>query len=291
MKHHFLDLLDRTGDYWTVVPNMKRYAYTAGDNIRNKKAVKILTISKHDKHWKQVFDCPNVEELTLHEPSAEQIQEIKKLPRVTRLRITHLRTPDIGFIGALTNVKELILEYVSGFSDLSPLQKLTELRSLHLENLRRVTSFDGLRGIGSLRYLYISGTLDWNQPIEDFTFLEGLANLEVFSLGFIINKTPFPALLPILALQHLKKIRFGRATFRTNEYAFLEAALPGVEGCSWDLCRDSGVCYEFLDKRAGYVNKSNPAAGKRCGELLHVYTQMKQESETIINSYRAGKIR
>jgi hypothetical protein len=62
MKHHFGDFLDRTGDYWTIVPNRERYAYAADLDIADKEAVKILTISKHHHNWKQVFDCPNLEE-------------------------------------------------------------------------------------------------------------------------------------------------------------------------------------------------------------------------------------
>jgi hypothetical protein len=285
MKHHFGDLLDRTGDYWTIVPNRERFAYSAGDEIKDKNAVKILTISKYDNYWKQVFECPNIEELTLHEPSKEQIQEIRKLTQVTRLRVTHLRTNDIEFIGELNNVEELILEYVSGFSDLSPLHKLTKIKSLHFENLRRVSNFDGIKGLNSLRYLHIDGTLDWNQPIENFTFLEGLPNLEVFSLRFIINKTDFPAFLPILKLKHLKKINIGRGTFKTNEYAFLETALPKVEGCSWDLCWDYRDNFEFLGKRAGFVKKNSPVAKEKCDEFIKMYDQMKNESKKILKSY------
>lgn len=205
MKYHFGDLLDRSADYWTIVPNQERYAYNLNLDINDKDQVKILTISKYDDKWEQVFDCTNLEELTLHDPSKEQVQAIGKLTQLKRLRVTFFRAKDINFIGDLLNLEELVLEYVSGFSDLTPLLKLNKLRSLHLENLRRVTNFDGLSGLESLQYLYISGTVDWNQPIENFEFVKGLPNLEVFSLGFIINKTEYPALLPLLHLKKLKR--------------------------------------------------------------------------------------
>ncbi|HEY4286372.1 MAG TPA: hypothetical protein VGN00_04670 [Puia sp.] len=161
MKNHFADLLDRSGDYWTVVANMARYAYSAGEE------------------W------------------------------IRRLRISFLRTPTIDFIAHCPDVQELVLEYVSGFSDLSPLRALKRLKSLHLENLRRVSSFAGLQGIDSLRYLFIGGTLDWNQPIEDFNFFAGLLNLEVFQFRFIRNQFPYPALLSTLHLTKLKTIHYG----------------------------------------------------------------------------------
>src|SRR5439155_14457709 len=116
------------------------------------------------------------EELTLHNPSKEQIEAISKLTQLKRLRVTFFRATDIEFIGDLHNLEELILEYVSGFSHLTPLLSLTKLKSVHFENLRSVTNFDGLRGLNSLRYLHIGGTLDWNQPIQNFDFLKGLPN-------------------------------------------------------------------------------------------------------------------
>lgn len=289
MKHHFGDLLDRTGDYWTTIPNRERFEFIADFEIANKDEVKILAISKtqEKEHWEQVFECQNLEELTLHDPNKEQVKAIRKLTNLKRIRVTFFRANDIEFLGDLINLEEVILEYVSGFSDLTPLLKLTKLKSLHFENLRRVSNFDGLRGLNSLRYLHIDGTLDWKQPIENFEFLKGIPNLEVFSLGFIISRTEFPALLPILHLKKLKKIKIGRATFKTNEYAFLQAAIPTVEGCSWDLCWDYQNNFEFLGKRAGFVKKNNPFVKDRCDEFIMTFEAMKRESETIIKSYCA----
>ncbi|MEZ5014946.1 MAG: hypothetical protein R2794_11705 [Chitinophagales bacterium] len=289
MKHHFGDHLDRTDNYWTMVPNRERFAFSAELDITNKDEVKILTISKYQEkeHWEQIFECPNLEELTLHDPSKEQVQAIRKLTQLKRLRVTFFRATDIEFIGDLYNVEELILEYVSGFSNLSPLLKLTKLKSLHVENLRRVSNFDGLQGLDSLRYLHIDGTIDWRQPIENFEFLKGLKNLEVFSLGWIINKTEFPAFLPILHLKKLKKIKIGTSTLKTNEYAFLQVALPNVEGCSWDLCWDYNSNYEFLGKRAGFVKKTNPRARDRCNEFIATFDEMKKVAETVIKRYSA----
>lgn len=287
MKHHFGDFLDRTGDYWTTIPNREKFAFIADFEIKNRDEVKILTISKHQEkeHWEQIFSCQNLEELTMHDPSKEQIHAIRKLTKLKRIRVTFFRANDIEFLGDLINLEEVILEYVSGFSDLTPLLKLTKLKSLHFENLRRISNFDGLRGLNSLRYLHLDGTLDWNQPIENFEFLKGLPNLEVFSLGFVINKTDFPAFLPILHLNKLKKIKIGRATFKTNEYAFLQVAIPNVEGCTWDLCWDYLDNFEFLGKRAGFVKKNNPIAKDRCEEFIKTFEEMKNESETIIKSY------
>ena len=233
MKHHFGDLLDRDGGYWTVVPNRDRYVYEIGDVPAGSKEITIVTIGSSDESWERVLTFPNLEELTLHEPTKLQLEAISNLKELKRLRITHARPTNLNFIKSLINIEELVLEYVSGFSDLSPLKSLKMLRSLHLENLRRVSDFGGLVGMENLKYLHIDGTLDWKQPIEDFEFLKGLSNLEVLSFGQIINKSPYPALLPVAGLKRLKRIKLVWSMLAAEEYALMEVALPDVAGADW----------------------------------------------------------
>ena len=233
MRHHFADLLGRDGGYWTIIPNRERYAYRIGDVPAGSEEITIVTIGKEDEHWSRALTLPNLEELTLHQPTNEQLEAIVELRSVKRLRITHAHPKTIDFIRTMSAVEELVLEYVSAFADLSPLRGLKRLRSLHLENLRRVSDFDGLAGVESLQYLAVNGTLDWKQPIADFEFLRGLPRLEVFRLFQVITKQPYPALLPVLSLRNLKSIHVAWNYFSTEEYALLEEGLPGVEGASW----------------------------------------------------------
>lgn len=233
MRHHFGDLLDRDGGYWTIVPNRDRHAYRIGDVPAGSPEVTIVTIGKDEANWSRIATLPNLEELTLHEPTQEQLSAASELCSLKRLRISHARPKTIEFLRSLAHVEELVLEYVSGFDDLSPLQSLPRLRALHLENLRRVSDFSGLSGLGQLEYLAISGTLDWNQPISDFEFLRGLPRLELLSLWWFVNKTPYPALLPALGLGHLKQLHMSGRSLATQEYALLEAALTGVAGAAW----------------------------------------------------------
>jgi hypothetical protein len=233
MRHHFGDLLDRDDGYWTVVPNRERFAYRISDVPPGSPEISVATIGKADEAWERVFTLPNLEELTLHEPTQEQLVAAARLNRLRRLRVTHARPKDIDFIGGMSAVEELVLEYVSGFDDLSPLKALPRLRALHIENLRRVANFGGLGGCDALRYLAIYGTLDWKQPIQDFEFLRRLPKLEVLSMWQVINKTPYPALLPIVALASLRKLRVHGSYLATEEYALMEEALSGVEGASW----------------------------------------------------------
>jgi len=245
MRHHFGDFLDRDGGYWTTIPNRDRYAFRIGDVPSGSKEVTIVTIGKEDANWSRALTLPNLEELTLHDPTKEQLGAIGELHSLKRLRVTHARPQSIEFIHSLRGVEELVLEYVSGFSDLSPLRGLKRLRALHLENLRRVANFSGLSGIDSLLYLAIYGTLDWKQPIDNFEFLRGLPNLEVLALWQIISKKSYPALIPAVGLRSLKRLRIHGSYLAAEEYALLEEGLQGVEGATWGPFR--AVAYSQIE--------------------------------------------
>lgn len=289
MRHHFADFLDRNDDYWSMIPNRERFVYRIGNFLVGDDEVKVVTIGRDDKPWTNIFTFPNLEELTLHEPSFRQLEALRDLPKLKRLRITHARPKEISFLGNLLEIEELVLEYVSGISDLGLLSKLPKLRSLHLENLRRVNNFDGLSGINSLRYLRIDGTLDWKQPIENFEFLRGLPNLEVLSFGQIINKTPYPAMLPALDLGKLKRLKLTWSMLAAEEYALLESGLPNVEGARWGpytkfrIGRGHAEWFEFTGKGAGRVKCGHINAEHRCAEYASKYSLMKAEAERTIS--------
>ena len=282
MKHHFADFLFREENYWSIVPNRERYKHYINDEIEDKNSIKIITVGKDSINWKQISDFSNLEELTLHEPTKEQIEYIGNLTSLKRLRITHARPKNIDFISNLINLEEVVLEYVSGFSDLSPLKNLKKLKSLHFENLRRVSNFSGLNGIESLKYIRIDGTFDWNQPIENFEFIKYLPNLEVLSLGGIINKTEYPVFLPLYKAEKLKKIIVRSNSFHTKEYAFLEIILPNVEGSKKDLFYHYEGWIEFLGKRAGMFKESNPNILLKCAEFQNLYNLCIVEAENYL---------
>ncbi len=291
MKYHFGDLLDREGGYWTVVPNRERYAYQIDRLPAGDPQITVATIGADDALWRNVFTFPNLEELTLHAPSHEQLEAISALTELKRLRITHARPKQIAFIRPLSKVEELVLEYVSGFSDLSPLRALTKLKSLHIENLRRVSNFGGLSGLASLRYLQIDGTLDWKQPIADFEFLRGLPNLEVLSFGRIITQCPYPALLPALGLTRLKRLKLVWNMLAAEEYALLEVGLPNVQGAKWGaytrFAWSPGEEYfEFTGKGAGRAKCGHAQAETKCAEYAAKYEQMKAAAEDLLRNSR-----
>lgn len=223
-------MLDRSGGHWNFVPNFQRHAFHMPEWTSGQKLISIATISREDSNWEIVSTFPNLEELTLHSPSNEQIAFVSNLWRIKRLRITHARPKNLEFMARLQNLEEVILEYVSGFNDLSPLSELSRLRALHIENVRRVSDFSGLSNSQNLAYLSIDGTLDWAQPVEEFNFLGSLGSLEYLRLMNVRSPKTLQPLTCLAELKNLSKIMIGMSTFPLEVFAWLEAKIPHVEG-------------------------------------------------------------
>lgn len=230
MKHHFGDMLDRSGGHWKFLPNAQRYAFHMPEWTSGQKLISIATISSEDRNWKLISTFPNLEELTLHSPSNEQIEFASRLWHLKRLRITHARTKNLEFMARLQNLEEVVLEYVSGFDDVSPLGNLSKLKALHIENVRRVSDFSGLRNSRSLAYLSIDGTFDWAQPVEGFDFLGSLISLEYLRLMNVRTPKTTQPLSSLVGLKKLANVIIGMSTFPLEVFAWLEAKTPHVEG-------------------------------------------------------------
>ncbi|MGH1516794.1 leucine-rich repeat domain-containing protein [Chryseobacterium sp. JK1] len=294
MKEDNNDLLGKLDHYWKMIPTHHTPSYSVENTVGDISSIQILTLSKNDKNWKMIFECPHLEELNLVQPSLDQIKALDKLIGLKRLRIKSFRAKDVEFIRSLEHLEELSLEYGSGFSDLSPLQSLSKLKSLHLENLRKVSDFNGLQGIESLKYLHISGTLDWKQPIENLSFLEDLHELEVFSLWIFALKASFPAFISVLKLKKLLEIRIPIGMLDTAEYAFLEVAKPeAIKGfgdeTSWPLYintdyTDQGYL-SLLGKGEGRIKVNHPDANTQLQAYLKKYKEYKQSAQDIISMY------
>lgn len=294
MEEEIPGLYGHIKKYWKMIPTHHTRAYSVDKGIADIKTVKTLTISKSSQNWKDIFNCPELEELHLDQPSHEQVQAVSNFIQLKRLRIKEYRAKDLAFIKNLVHLEEVALEYVSGFSDLSPLQDLPNLRSLHLENLRKVSDFGGLKGIKGLKYLLIDGTLDWKQPIDNFSFLEGLPDLEILSLMFVTSRAAFPAFLPALQLKNILEIRIPAGIVTTEEYAFLDAALPHVKKgyqneASWPLYSMRAVGEQeyaiFLGKGEGKVKLNRSDAKDAIEDYQKKYELYRQKSLEIIKNY------
>ncbi|MCI0152239.1 hypothetical protein KNO81_41275 [Paraburkholderia sediminicola] len=231
MKHHFSDVLDRSGEYWTITSNRERWSCHFSDLAEAPEDISKLTITRNDKNWQRAIGFEQLVELTLHEPDQSQLAALAGFPKLTALRISHARPKTLAMLEGQTALRELVLEYVSGVSDLHPVGRLPSLTALHMENLRRVSDFSPLGASKSLRYIAIYGTLDWSQPVESFDFLGGMERLEYLHLGFGVRVPDKSRLfVSLLELKKLSRLHIGMGTLPLDEFAWLEAMLPHVEG-------------------------------------------------------------
>ena len=76
-------------DRWRAATNHPKNSYgcdmRVGDVPPNSPEITIVTIGKDEENWKTVLTLPNLEELTLHEPTREQLQAIGELQSVKLL--------------------------------------------------------------------------------------------------------------------------------------------------------------------------------------------------------------
>ena len=241
-------MLEGRDDYWAMVPNGERFRYMLS-GAQASENLKIATVSADTPLWERIFECEGLAELTLHLPSKEQIAALPKLKRLERLRITKIQVKNIDFLARLPLLRELVLEYVSGFCDLSPLRELKSLKSAHFENLRRVSDFSGLSGIASLRYLGINGTLDWDQP-----------------------------------LKNLKKINIYPQAFALEEYALVQLVCEGVEGAKMPLTtefKDTGYV-KFLGRGSGYTKIGAKNEVQKRAEFEQKFKACKQKAREVL---------
>jgi hypothetical protein len=75
----------------TASPNRKCFERS------NSLEVTIVTIGKEDADWSRALTLPNLEELTLHALTQEQLGAIGELHSIKRLRITHAKLRSIDF--------------------------------------------------------------------------------------------------------------------------------------------------------------------------------------------------
>jgi hypothetical protein len=140
-----------------------------------------------------------------------------------------------------------------------------------LENLRRVKNFGGLSGLLNLKYLSIDGTLDWKQPIENFDFLNGLPKLEIFKVGQVITKAPYPELLPLCKLRNLKRIRLPLNMFSAEEYALVSTALQNIEGADFSPVNRFGYLSMPIPDDDPRINLSDKEIKAKHPEVRIIY--------------------
>ncbi|MBF0715801.1 leucine-rich repeat domain-containing protein [Gemelliphila palaticanis] len=236
-------------------------------------------ITANTPNWQIILKFPNLEELILDHPTREQVEAVIHLPKLKRLHIIKVQLKNIEFLKELRELEELKMVYISGFSDLSPIENLSKLKSLYIQNFRRISDFSSISSLKSLKYLSINGTFDWKQAIKNFDFLGSLENLEYFSVWLINCKDKFPLFRSDLKLKKLKNVMLSRNEFSLEDYVFWETYFPNVKGTKVELAKklDSSDNLYFLGKGDGYVNANNKNSEEKINAYKKRYEKIKSE--------------
>lgn len=266
MKFHWVDFLARDLGHWNFTENRERFAAYQRDlaDLPTERPT-IVTINRDTLNWDQLSRLDFIEELTVHEPTAKQLKALELPKNLKRFRMTHARPNSIDFIEDAANLEEVILEYVSKFTDLGPIARLPKLRALHLENLRSVTGFSCLDHCTQLKNLAILGTFDWRQPIDSLAFLNQITALEHLSLVLVKYNRERALSDELETRPGLLSLSIGDNDFTLDDFAWLEAATPNVETgrnelytlMQWDI--ENVMPLGRGERRYPYVNKENAA--------------------------------
>lgn len=255
-----------TFETWDVVSEYKIQKLSG----REDNDVKVIWLSGSSENWQEIERFKNLEEVHLFAGSQEQCNVISKLKGIKRLSLESCRLRNIDFFAEMNHLEELTLVAVSGFDDIEPLVHLKNLTALKLKMLRRVEDFTPLDSLIKLKFLFLGGNFDFQQPIFDLNFFRTLERLEYIIFDYVkILERDWPA-LPMANLKSLKYVDIPRNTFTIENFALIAEALKGVEGAKPDpVTKDihffhgneawlENVPWQTPDEKIDHINMHRP---------------------------------
>lgn len=173
-------------------------------------------------------------------------------PRLRALYICHFkRLADVSLKGA-DGLEHLMLGWAPRLADLSFLADLPALRTLYLEDMKRI-DLETLPALPQLTGLYLGGGMWSTLKVPSLTPLTRLPNLRYLQLSNV--RPEDGSLRPLAALQGLRDLHLPNF-FAIEETARLSAALPATKGT---------ILTPFFATHHGSVSESSPYSCERCG--------------------------
>ena len=154
------------------------------------------------------------------------VRTLPTIPGLRALSLYQIGKADLGPLAGLASVEHLLISWAHHLVDLSWLARLPKLRTLYLDDLKRV-DLDTLPGLPALRALHLGGGMWSTLKVASFAPLRRVPNLRYLQLS---NVKPIDGSLePLAALRGLREL-LAPNVFEVEECARLSAALPGVDG-------------------------------------------------------------
>lgn len=159
----------------------------------------------------------------------DKLEFISRCQSIESLYIENLRTPNLGRLRNLINLKLLGIETCSKPTSLDAIAGLKSLSGLAITHFKNVHDLGPLAELSSLRALAVGGSMWTRMNVNSFKPLEGLRNLEFLSLTNI--KALDESLRPLGELINLKRLDIANF-YPMREFAWLSQKLKSTE-CSW----------------------------------------------------------
>lgn len=119
-----------------------------------------------------------VKVLWVYSIKQETFDVICGLKNLESLYVQSNRITDLSALSNLKKLKHLGLLSLTKIDDIKAISKLRGLQTLMIENFKKVTDFSQLSALTELRGLQIDGDMYTAQIIENFDFLNSLADLK-----------------------------------------------------------------------------------------------------------------
>lgn len=185
-----------------------------------------IAIQGKTKNLERLKEFSGIEKLWLFTVNQSEFDLILQYVNPKILYVYEMRVEDLSSLELLSGAEKLYLCWNTKAAKLWDLTKNINLKTLSIEDFKRLNSLDPLQYCQTLQELHLSGGI-WNtlnidtlEPLKQLTFLKnlGLSNIRVKD----------ESLEPLTHLHNLVELEISNQ-FLTEEYARLSVALPDTK--------------------------------------------------------------
>ena len=185
-----------------------------------------VAVKGSSKNLGRLAELNKVVALWATEPTRELFRACARLPRLRALYAVYFKTLDKVSIAGADSLEHLGLSWATRLVDLSFLRDLPALRTLILDDMKRL-DLTTLPELPQLTALALGGGINSTMKVQSFEPLARLPNLRYLSLYSI--RAADGSLKPLSTLRNLREIRLPNY-FSVDEFARLSGALPDAKG-------------------------------------------------------------
>ncbi|PWA11935.1 internalin [Pueribacillus theae] len=242
-----------------------------------------IALQGKTKNLERLKDFPNIKKLWLFTVNQAEFDLILKYVRPKEIYVYEMKVEDLSALEHLSDTEQIYLCWNPKATKLWDLTKNRNLKSLLIEDFKKLNDLEALQHGHALEELALSGGISNPLNIDTLAPLKNLAALKNLNLTNIRIKDN--SLEPLAKLTHLLKLTISNQ-LPTEEYARLSVALPHTE-CEYFkpyVKLDSpidGKDIMVVGKRKPFLNSSTDLE-----KLKKYIKQFREYQENFKNQYK-----